>query len=198
MEHESKIPDTIEETAQDGPAVQELPVQAEPAAAAEPEAAGEAGAAQPEPEQAKSEEELLREKLGELEDRHLRLLAEYDNFRKRSAREKDEIYANATAVVLERFLPIQDNFERAAAFDKTGEDFAKGFDMILDSFRQLLDSFGVEEIGRVGEPFDPAVHNAVMHVEDESLGENVVAQVLQKGYKIGERVLRYAMVQTAN
>jgi len=146
----------------------------------------------------KSELELLQEKYNELQDQYLRLLAEYDNYRKRTQREKDEIYQAATAAALQKILPIQDNFERASAFACHTEEFAKGYAMIQKSFSEVLASFGVEAFGAVGEPFNPELHHAVMHIEDESLGENVIAQVLQKGYRMGNRILRYAMVQTAN
>ena len=141
---------------------------------------------------------LLQEKYDDLQDKHLRLMAEYDNFRKRSAREKDEIYSNATAAVLGKFLPVQDDFERARQYACNSEEFAKGFEMIEKNFSGVLCSLGVEAFGEVGDAFDPQKHHAVMHIEDEALGENVVAQVLQKGYKIGDKILRCAMVQTAN
>ena len=143
-------------------------------------------------------EALIQEKYDDLQDKHLRLMAEYDNFRKRSQREKDETYANATAAVLLKLLSVQDNFERARQYDPGSEEFAKGFELIEKNFAQTLASFGVEPFGEVGESFDPEKHHAVMHIEDESLGENTVAVVLQKGYKMGERILRHAMVQTAN
>ena len=134
----------------------------------------------------------------ELNDRYLRLLAEYDNFRKRSAREKDESYRNATAAVLQKLLPIQDNFERAAGYDCASEEFAKGFAQISKVLTDTLASFGVEAFGEAGEEFDPQRHHAVAHIEDDELGENVVATVHQRGYKMGEKILRHAMVQTAN
>jgi len=146
----------------------------------------------------KSELELLKEKYDDLLDRHLRLIAEYDNFRKRSLREKDEIYGNATAAVIAKLLPVQDSFERAREHDCASEDFAKGFEMIDKDFSGILASLGVEAFGWPGEPFDPEKHHAVIHIEDENLGENVVAQVLQKGYRVGDKILRPAMVQTAN
>ena len=149
-------------------------------------------------EEQPSEPEALQQKYDELNDRHLRLLAEYDNFRKRSAREKDESYRNATASVLQKILPIQDNFERAAGYDCASEEFAKGFTMIEKALSETLASFGVEPLGEVGEAFDPQKHHAVAHIDDDELGENVVAAVLQKGYKMGEKILRHAMVQTAN
>lgn len=149
-------------------------------------------------EEEKSEAERLSEKYDELNDKYLRLLAEYDNFRKRSQKERDEIYPAATAAAIGKFLPVLDNLERAAAFPHADDDFGKGFDLIYQSFQDVLGALGVEAVGEVGEPFDPSLHNAVMHIEDEALGENVVSQVLQRGYRIGDRIIRYAMVQTAN
>ena len=161
---------------------------------------------QPESETAQAEElfekqteqEALQKKYDELNDRNLRLMAEYDNFRKRSTREKDEAYGNATSAAVARFLPVLDNFDRAAGYDKAGEDFEKGFEMIYTGFCDVLKALGVEAFGEPGDAFDPILHHAVMHIEDETLGENVIAQVLQKGYRIGDRVVRCAMVQTAN
>jgi molecular chaperone GrpE len=146
----------------------------------------------------KSEQELLQEKYDQLNDRYLRLLAEFDNFRKRSQKEKDDIYPAATTAALTKFLPILDSLDRASQFAHGTEEFAKGFQMICQNFMDVLAGLGVEEIGAVGETFDPNFHNAAMHIEDENLGQNVVSQVFQKGYKIGDRVIRYAMVQTAN
>lgn len=146
----------------------------------------------------KSEFELLSEKFEELNENYLRLRAEYDNFRKRTQKERDEIYPAATASALAKLLPVFDNIERAAAFPHGDDEFGKGFDLIHQSLGETLKNIGVEVIAGEGEPFDPALHHAVMHIEDESLGQNVVAAVLQKGYKIGEKVIRYAMVQTAN
>ena len=137
-------------------------------------------------------------KYNELNDRYLRLMAEYENYRKRSSREKIEIYPQATASAVEKFLPIVDNLERARAFECSTEEFAKGFELICQSFVDVLKGIGVEEIGEIGVPFDPNLHNAVMHIEDENLGDNVVSMIMQKGYRIGDRVIRYAMVQTAN
>jgi len=145
-----------------------------------------------------SEIEKLQKENGELNDRYLRLMAEYDNFRKRSLKEKDDIYPSATAAALQKILPILDTLERADGYERGTEEFAKGFDMILQNFKDVLANFGVEEVGIVGEQFDPNFHNAAMHIEDDSLEQNVVAQVFQKGYKIGDKVIRYAMVQAAN
>ncbi|HHY51823.1 MAG TPA: nucleotide exchange factor GrpE [Clostridiales bacterium] len=177
------------------PVQQEVETAPEQEPCAEQEAAPEAQEATPAPN---SELELLQEKYNELQDQYLRLLAEYDNYRKRTQREKDEIFQAATAAALQKILPIQDNFERASAFACHTEEFAKGYAMIQKSFSDVLTSFGVEAFGEVGEPFNPELHHAVMHIEDETLGENVIAQVLQKGYRMGNRILRYAMVQTAN
>lgn len=146
----------------------------------------------------KSEQELLQEKYDELNDRYLRLMAEYDNFRKRSIKEKDDIYPTATATAIGKFLPILDSLDRASQYEPGTEDFAKGFEMICQNFKDVMNGLGVEEIGEVGEQFDPNRHNAAMHIEDENLEANVVSQVFQKGYRIGDKVIRYAMVQTAN
>lgn len=146
----------------------------------------------------KTEADLLKEQLSALDDKLLRVLAEYDNFRKRTAKEKDTIYPQAKADTVEKFLPIIDNFERAMQFDCSDTEFKTGIDMIFKSFMAVMHDFSVSEIGEEGETFNPDIHNAVMHVEDEAYGENVIAQVMQKGYKIGERVVRYAMVKVAN
>jgi molecular chaperone GrpE len=158
----------------------------------------EAQAAEESLPEEKTQMQEMQEKYDELNDRHLRLLAEYDNFRKRSLKEKDDIYQNAVADTLTKFLAVKDNFDRAAEYEPGGEEFAKGVELIEKGFRDVLASFGVEPVGEHGQPFNPDLHHAVMHIEDENLGENVISQVLQKGYKIGGRVLRYAMVQTAN
>ena len=131
------------------------------------------------------------------EDKYLRLAAEYDNYRRRSAKEKENLYADAYADALAVFLPVVDNLERAAQF-ADGESVAKGVAMTLKGMNDTLERLGITEIEAAGKPFDPEVHNAVLHVEDETLGESVVAEVLQKGYRKGDRVLRYAMVKVAN
>ncbi len=135
--------------------------------------------------------------LAAAEDKYLRLAAEYDNFRRRSAKEKENLYADAYADALAVFLPVVDNLERAAQF-ADGESVAKGVAMTLKGMSDTLERLGITEIEAVGKPFDPEVHNAVLHIEDETLGESVVAEVLQKGYRKGDRVLRYAMVKVAN
>ena len=158
----------------------------------------EAQAPLPEEAPQPSELEQAQGEIARLNDQLLRTLAEYDNYRKRSARERDAIFPEAEAGILTKVLPVLDNFQRAMEAPCSDPKFKEGMELILRSFQELLQSLGVEELGEEGEPFDPLKHNAVMHVEDDSLGENVVAQVLQKGYRRGDRVLRFAMVKTAN
>ncbi|MBE6548159.1 MAG: nucleotide exchange factor GrpE [Ruminococcaceae bacterium] len=133
----------------------------------------------------------------ETTDKYLRMMAEYDNFRKRSAKEKESIYADAYADALKSILPIIDNLEKAAEY-KDAEKVSKGVEMILKSAADALTKMGVVSFGERGEQFDPNRHNAVMHVEDESLEEGVIVDVFQKGYAKGDRILRYAMVTVAN
>jgi molecular chaperone GrpE len=141
--------------------------------------------------------EALQAELAASNDKYLRMIAEYDNFRKRSAHDRELACADATEKALKNILPIGDNLARAAQFTDPAS-VAKGIEMMQKGFAEALASMGIEEIDAKGQPFDPELHNAVMHVEDESLGEGVVADVLQKGYKMGDRVLRYAMVTVAN
>ena len=133
----------------------------------------------------------------ELNDKYTRMYAEYDNFRKRSAKEKDGIYSDAYADAIISILPILDNIERAVGFTDA-DAVLKGVEMILKGANEVFDKMGVKSFGEKGEEFDPNRHNAVMHIEDESLGENVIADVFQKGYIKGDKVIRYAMVQVAN
>lgn len=131
-------------------------------------------------------------------DKYLRLLAEYDNFRKRSIQDKLNAAHDATAKAALEVIAVIDNFERAVAADCTDENYKKGVEMIYNQFKDVLSKLGVEEIESTGVEFNPIYHNAVSQIEDESLGENIVAQVFQKGYKIGEKVIRCAMVVVAN
>ena len=192
-------------------------------AAAEPEKrpAEEAGAKEApkaaeepagEPEASAPEEDLaaqvadLKKKLDEADARFekqkdllLRTAAEYDNFRKRTAREKTAVYADATAAAVLEVLPVADSLARALEQRECGaDDMRKGVELVNRQMLTALSRLGVEEMGTEGEPFDPALHNAVSHVEEEGRGENVVAKVFQKGYRIGDRVIRHAMVQVAN
>ena len=143
-------------------------------------------------------EPSLEEQLAQEHDNYLRLYAEYDNFRKRSARERDALYTQIRAETVEKFLPVYDNLERALAQETADEAFKKGVEMTMNQLKTILEALGVKVFGEAGERFDPALHNAVMHCEDETLGENVIAEVFQKGFSVGEKVVRFAMVRVAN
>ena len=137
--------------------------------------------------------------LKEANDKFLRTLAEYDNYRKRSQKEKEAAYGDSKASVLADFLPVMDNFERALANkDASLEDYQKGIDMIYNQFSDVFRKLGVEVFGEVGDEFDPNIHNAVMHVDDENEKDNTIVDVFSKGYKLGDRILRPAMVKVAN
>ena len=138
------------------------------------------------------------EKYNAEHDARLRLAAEYDNFRKRTIKEKDAAYGNGKADAVTKVLPIYDNLERALNQPTEDAAFKKGVEMTMTELVKILNGLGVEIFGEVGDSFDPNMHNAVMHVENEKLGENVIAQVFQKGFKIGEKIVRFAMVQVAN
>ena len=142
--------------------------------------------------------EKLEQENAELNDRYLRVCAEYDNFRRRSQKEREALYNDIKADTLSKFLPVYDNLERAMKAETADESFKKGVEM---TFNQLLDVFkklGVEEIESVGRTFDPNRHNAVMHVEDEEKGENEIVEEFQKGFTMGDRVIRFSMVKVAN
>lgn len=146
-----------------------------------------------------SNEEKLQKQLDEKNDQLLRIAAEYDNFRKRSQREKDALYVDCKASVIKELLPVADNFDRIFANpDITFEDYKKGVEMTFKQFENVFKDLKVESFGEEGEEFDPNFHNAVMHSEDENLGENVITNVFAKGYKIGDKVIRPAMVAVAN
>ena len=131
-------------------------------------------------------------------DQYLRLAAEFDNFRKRSAKEKDGIYQDAKAETAKKFLPVYDNLERALKNETADEAYKKGVEMTMRELVKILEAMDIKPFGMTGEPFDPQRYNAVMHVEDENLGENVIAEVFQTGFVMGERVIRFAMVKVAN
>lgn len=153
----------------------------------------------PEEKETDSKEAQLQKQLDEKNDQLLRMAAEYDNFRKRSQREKDALYADCKASVIKELLPVIDNFDRVFANpDASFDDYKKGVEMTFKQFGEMLKKLNVEFFGEVGEEFDPNIHNAVMHTEDESLGENVITTVLAKGYKVGDKVIRPAMVAVAN
>jgi molecular chaperone GrpE len=142
----------------------------------------------------------LQVKLAEENDKYLRLFAEYDNFRKRSAKEKEGIYTDAYIDALTQILPILDNLDRAAQYGEADSEspMAKGLELTRKSFVDTLAKMGVEEIEALGKPFDPNLHNAVMHIDDETFGENEVVEVFMKGYAKGDKVLRHSMVKVAN
>ncbi len=149
-------------------------------------------------QQEPSEEEKLKKELEESKDKYLRLMAEYDNFRKRSAKERLELSATVKGNTIGEILPVFDNFERALAAETQDTNYKAGVEMIFKQFGDMLTKLGVEIIDPIGQTFDPNIANAVNQIEDENLGENEVAQVFQKGYKIGDKVIRYAMVVVAN
>ena len=143
--------------------------------------------------------ELAVKQLETTKDQFARLAAEYDNYRKRTAKEKETLYQDAKADTIKEFLAVYDNLERAAAAPGGEDDpHKKGLEMIFTQYKELLKKLGVEEIEAQGRPFDPERHAAVMHVDDENLGENEVAQVFQAGFLMGDRVIRHAVVQVAN
>jgi len=138
------------------------------------------------------------EKYNAERDAHLRVAAEFDNFRKRTVKEKEASYGNGKADAVAKMLPVYDNLERALNQDTEDAAYKKGVEMTMNELVKIFTGLGVEIFGNVGDEFDPNLHNAVMHVENEELGENVIAQVFQKGFKIGDKVVRFAMVQVAN
>ena len=214
--------ETLKEERKEEPATAEEASPVEESAAAEAEAAGEAAQAEKraEPAQDAQEEakedgkkekrrfrkpskeeekiEALEKEQAALNDRYLRLCAEYDNFRKRSQKEKDALYGDVKANAVSAFLPVYDNLERALKQGTEDEAYRKGVEMIMTQFCTTLEKLGVTPIECQGEKFDPALHNAVMHVEDEEKGENEIVEVFQKGFKLGDKVIRFAMVKVAN
>ena len=186
---------------------------AKEASAAEQNEQTAAQAKQPEAEAAKQPEEKKHEDakqqeasefgkaqqaLAQEHDSYLRLAAEYDNYRKRSQKEKESLYTDIRSETVEKFLPVYDNLERALAQETQDAAFKKGVEMTINQLVSVMEKLGVESFGAAGDHFDPQLHNAVMHIEDESLGENVIAEVFQKGFKVGEKVVRFAMVKVAN
>ena len=178
-----------EETASEVEAFKE-PVEEAPAEEAPKEA--------PKEEPQESELEKAQAALAKEHDQYLRLAAEYDNFRKRSRKEKEALYTDVKAETVAKLLPVYDNLERALANETADEAYKKGVELIMVELKKIMAGLGVEEFGEKGDPFDPNAHNAVMHVENEELGESVIAQVFQKGFRIGEKVIRHAVVQVAN
>ena len=145
-----------------------------------------------------AELEALKAELAAKNDQLMRTAAEFDNFKKRTERERASVAEFAKAGLIKQLLPILDNIDRAAAADHGSADYIKGIEMIVKQFEAIVSNLNIEEIANPGDQFDPNFHEAVMHIEDETLGENVIAEVLQKGYKIGDTVIRAAMVKVAN
>ena len=173
----------------------ELPVEEPKQNAGNPQ---EAKAEEAKKEEKPSELDAVKEQLAKEHDGYLRLAAEYDNFRKRSQKEKDDLYTVIKAETVGKFLPVYDNLERALAQETADEAYKKGVEMTMNQLVKVMEGLGVTSFGEIGEAFDPARHNAVMHVEQEGLGENVIAEVFQKGFLVGEKVIRFAMVKVAN
>ena len=138
------------------------------------------------------------EKYNAERDAHLRVAAEFDNYRKRTIKEKEASYGNGKADAVAKMLPVYDNLERALNQETADAAYKKGVEMTMNELVKIFTNLGVEIFGNVGDSFDPNLHNAVMHIDSDELGENVLAQVFQKGFKIGEKVVRFAMVQVAN
>ena len=177
-------------------------VKAEPAA--ETDKAEKAETVQKEEDKQGSEEKKEeaktdpgKDEVALLTDKYLRICAEYDNFRKRTQKEKENLYGDIRANVISSFLPVYDNLVRALAAETQDEAYRKGVEMIMNQFNSTLEKLGASEIKAVGEKFDPALHNAVMHVDDETKGENEIVEEFQKGFKIGDKVIRFSMVKVA-
>lgn len=139
-----------------------------------------------------------KEALAQKEDAFLRLAAEYDNYRKRTAKERDAAWTAAKGDTVKQFLPVYDNLERALKQETSDEAYRKGVELIMAELKKIFTALGLEEIPALGQSFDANVHNAVMHVEDEAVGENTIVEVFQTGFKLGDQIVRYAMVKVAN
>ena len=188
-EQQNQPETTREETANTPP---EAEVRETPEANEAPEAPGTAET----PET--PETNPFEEKYNAEHDSFLRLAAEFDNFRKRTVKEKEASYGNGKADAVEKMFPVYDNLERALNQPTEDAAYKKGVELTMNELVKIFTGLGVEIFGAVGDSFDPNLHNAVMHTEDEGLGENVIAQVFQKGFKVGEKIVRFAMVQVAN
>ena len=162
------------------------------------EQAVETAAAEETPNPLLEELEALKQNLSDQEDKFLRLAAEYDNYRRRSQKEKESAWADSKAETAAAFLPVYDNLERALKQDTADEAYKKGVEMTMNQLREVLSKLGIEEIPALGQPFDPNLHNAVMHVEDENAGENTIVEVFQAGFRNGDKVIRFSMVKVAN
>ena len=158
----------------------------------------EAEAVEEAPAETNAELEAAKAALAAQEDKYLRLAAEYDNYRKRTAKEKEALWTDIKADTAAAFLPVYDNLERAVNQPTADEAYKKGVEMTMNQLKEVFTKLGITEIPALGEQFDPNLHNAVMHIDSEELGENVISQVFQAGFRCGEKVIRFAMVQVAN
>jgi len=163
----------------------------------EEQTAGEQAEQTAEPQEEHPQEEAAQEQPPQ-DDKYLRLAAEYDNYRKRTAKEKESIWTQVKADTAAAFLPVYDNLERAIKQETADEAYKKGVEMTMNQLKEVFSKLGIEEIPALGEPFDPNLHNAVMHIDDENFGENIIAEVFQAGFRCGERVIRFSMVKVAN
>lgn len=196
---EKKTP--VDETVKEDPAVK---TETTPEAAAEEKKLGSGEGEEKKHKETKRELAALREKVSEIEktlseekEKYLRMLAEYDNFRKRSQKEREGIYTDAVSDVVGQILPIADNLERAGMYSE-GEKVAEGLRLTMNALNECLSKLGVTAFGVPGDKFDPNLHNAIMHEEDESKGDGEIVEVFQPGYKRGDKIIRYAMVKVAN
>ena len=164
----------------------------------EEETAAEAAAGVETEASADTELDAAKAALADKDKQYQYLAAEYDNFRRRSAKEKTEAYSKAKADAAVSFLPVFDNLQRALAVPCADEAYVKGVEMTMNQLRQVLEKLDIHEIDALGQPFDPNMHNAVMHVDDDTVGENVIVEVFQSGFTMGEKVIRFAMVKVAN
>ena len=178
------------------PEQEEAAVSAE--TAAEPEAQAEPAAAEEPAEEVRDEKAEWEARLKEEQDKYLRLAAEYDNYRKRSIKERDALRDDIRSAAIADLLPVYDNLERALSAECSDEAFYKGIEMTMSKLRAIFESMGVSEIPAVGETFDPALHNAVMHIDDDQYGPGETVQEFQKGFRLGDKIIRFSMVQVAN
>lgn len=203
-EKKQTAPEAAEETKTEQPETkdeaktgQEVPETEEKQPENKEEAKAEQKPEEKAPEKAPAEEKKTGD-YAALNDRYLRLCAEYDNFRKRSQKEKDALYGDVRANTLREFLPVYDNLVRALAQPTEDEAYKKGVEMIMAQFKATMEKLGVSEMDCLGKTFDPAFHNAVMHVDDPEKGDNEIVEVFQQGFTMGEKIVRHAMVKVAN
>ncbi len=199
MNEEEKV-DKEEKTEAEQPAeeIKEKPAKSEKDEKDKKKSKKESAKEKPEEKKAEPPKPTPEQELASANDKYLRLMAEYDNFRKRSQKEKENLYGDIKASAVKEFLPVYDNLERALAAETADEAYRKGVEMIMTQFSKTLEKLGVTEIKSLGEKFDPNLHNAVMHVDDEEKGENEIVEVFQKGFMLGDKVIRFAMVKVAN